>query len=286
MLIKYMIKRKYYGFHINLSRMSIYEGIKKVKDAGGNLIQIFMPSDSKINKKELLKIKDTLIKNKMKIVIHSSYIHNLAREWDEYSWWIINLELEIQYAHDIGSFGIVIHTGNQLDLSKWQAWNNMYTSLLYIHKKTLKYKDVKIFIETSSGEGTETLYKIEDLSKFYRKFSITKDKKIKDRFKICVDTCHIFAAGYDISSKAIIKLYLEAFDELIGIKNIGLVHFSDSKNGVGSKIDRHASIGNGYIGLDNLRYLFKFFLSRYIPTVLETPGDINRKKELKMLLNK
>lgn len=277
------MKHNYYGFHINLANMTIIDGIKQIKSAGGNLMQIFLPP--KINKSDLPKIKNALKKNKMKMVVHSSYMHNFARKWDKYSWWIINMEIEIKYAHHMGAFGIVIHTGKRLDLSKWESWNNMYTALLHIHKKTLKYRDVKIFIETSSGEGTETLYKIEEMAKFYRKFFITKNKILKNRFKICVDICHIFVAGYDMTNKNKIKLYFEALDELIGIKNVKLIHFSDSKNEVGSKIDRHANIGEGYIGLDNLKYLFKYFMAHHIPIVLETPNIISKKKELKMLLS-
>lgn len=282
------MNNNYYGFNINLSTISLKEGVKLIKKSGGNLMQIFLTSPGKksITKRpinELRNIKKYIQNNDMKVVVHSSYIHNMARDWDEYSWWILNLEIEIQYAYHIGAMCIVIHTGKQMNLSTWEAWNNMYTSLLYVHNNTLKYKDVKIFIETPSGEGTEMLYKIEDFSRFFRKFSISNNDVIKNRFMVCVDTCHVFAAGYDLKSKVKTKLFLEALDELIGNENIGLIHLNDSKKDVGSRVDRHEVIGKGYIGLDNLRYLFKYFKSYKIPIIIETSS--NFKKDLDMLLS-
>ena len=279
----------YYGAHVNTADITLIEAAKKIKKIGGNILQIFLtlPNKRTITKrstKELDEFNNYLKKNNMKVIVHSSYIHNMSRDWDKYSSWIINFIMEIKYAHQIGATGIVIHTGKQLNLSEWDAWNNMYTSLVYIHNKTKEYDKVKILLETPSGQGTEILYKIEDFARFYKKFSITKNIKLKNRFKICLDTCHIFAAGYDLTSIMKIKLYLEVFDELIGINNIYVVHFNDSLKGVGSKRDRHANIGKGEIGLKNLKYIFKYFKSLYIPIILETPEN-NSKLELEILFS-
>jgi endonuclease IV len=108
----------------------------------------------------------------MKVVVHSAYIHNVARNWDEYSWWIINLQSEIKYAHEIGAIGLVLHVGKQLDLSIEEAYNNMYSSLVYIHNKTRDYKDVIIMLETPTGQGSQLCYRIEDFAYFYKKFII------------------------------------------------------------------------------------------------------------------
>ncbi len=281
-------KKFYFGATIRIKNNNMIDAAKKIKEAGGNFLQIFLslPSQKLIEKqseKELYGFKKYLKDNDMKVVIHASYTYNIAADWDEYAWWIINLEIEIEHAYKMGAMGIVLHTGNQLNLPLWKAINNMYTSLIYIHNKTKKYKDVKIILETPSGQGTELLYKLEEFSKFYRKFAITENTDIKDRFGVCLDTCHVFAAGYDLKNKNKIKIFLETFDELIGIKNLKVIHFNDAVEDVGSRLDRHATIGDGKIGLRNMKYLFKYFKKYKIPTVLETPWtDI--KKELYKLI--
>lgn len=275
----------YFGAHQDSE--NLIDSAKRIKEAGGNIVQIFLtiPGTTKAakrNKEELNAFKNYLEENNMKVVVHSSYIHNMAREWDEYSWWIINLQAEIKYAHEIGAIGIVLHVGKQLDLSIEQAYNNMYSSLVYIHNKTIEYKDIIIMLETPTGQGSQLCYRIEDFAYFYKKLSKNINKEIKDRFKICVDTCHIFASGYDIRNKHKIKAYLEAFEELIGLKYIKLIHLNDSKVQLGEQKDRHNNIGKGYIGLEGLEYFYEYFKRLGIPIVLETP-DYGYKTEIKLL---
>ena len=158
----------------------------------------------------------------------------------------------------------------------------MYTSLIYIHNKTKKYKDVLILLETSTGQGTELCWRMEDLAYFYKKFSKNENKELKDRIKLCVDTCHIFSAGYNIRTKGDVKRYLEAFEELIGIRYIKLIHLNDCKVSIGAQKDRHDNIDKGYIGFTGLKIFFDYFRNLGIPIVLETP-DYGYRKEIKLL---
>lgn len=275
----------YFGAHYTTT--DLIEAAERIKNAGGNLIQIFVsiPGDTKteeISNKKLSEFKNYLVKNNMKVVVHSSYIHNIARYWDAYSFWLKNLELEIKYAHMISAIGLVLHFGKQLDLTIEEAFNNMYTSLIYLHNKTIQYKDVPIFLETSTGQGSEVCYRLEELARFYNKFSKNENKAIKERIKLCVDTCHIFAAGYNLKTRKDVKLYLEAFEELIGLRYIKLIHLNDSRVDVGGARDRHDNIGKGYIGIEGLQYFFNYFKKLNIPVVLETP-DNGYKTEIKML---
>ncbi len=277
----------YFGAHISSSG-NLVEAAKSVKDAGGNFIQLMLTGKgsklvSKKSEPELHKLKKFLDKNSMKIVIHSSYAHNLAREWDRHSWWLKNIELEIKYAHMLGAIGLVIHFGKQLDLSIEESYNNMYTSLVYINSKTSEYKDVKIFLETPTGQGTEVCYKLEDLAYFYKKFSKSENKELKNRIKLCIDTCHIFSAGYDIRSRDTVKLYLEAFEELIGLRYVFLIHLNDCKVDIGDQKDRHAEIGKGYIGYNGLKHFFKYFQKLKVPIILETP-NLGYLREISMML--
>lgn len=276
----------YFGSHNKVSK-GLLNAAEDVYNAGGNFIQIFLhiPTSSKALDnmiEEFKEFKNYLLQHNMKVVVHSDYIHNLAKNWDAHSWWLKNIELEIKYAHLIGAIGLVIHFGKQLDLSIQEAYNNMYTSLIYIHNKTKEHKDIKIFLETSTGMGSEICYKLEDLSYFYKKISMNPNKELKDRIKLCVDTCHIFAAGYDLKTKMNVKMYLEAFEELIGIRYISLIHLNDCKVDRGCQKDRHEGIGKGFIGYEGLKHFFDYFRKLNIPIILETPGD-HYKTEIRML---
>lgn len=277
----------YYGAHID--SFNLTDGANEIKKYGGNILQIFLtlPGEQKTverSKTELENFKKLLESNNMKVVVHSSYMHNMARDWDNYSWWLKNLEIEIKYAHIIGAIGLVLHFGKKLELSKEEAYNNMYTSLLYIHNKTKEYNDIIILLETSTGQGSEVCFKIEELAHFYRKFSKNENKEIRERFKLCIDSCHIFSAGYNLKTKKDVKLFLEAFEELIGLRYVKLIHLNDCKVDVGGQKDRHENIGKGYIGLEGLKYFFKYFQKLRIPTILETP-NAGYRTEIKLLTN-
>lgn len=276
----------YFGAHIGVSP-DILEDVKHLKDSGGNLLQIMLTVQGyKLIDEDkeplLLRLKEYTDKNGMKIVVHSSYTHNLAREWDDHSWWIKTMELEIKYAHMLGAIGLVVHFGKSLELPISQAYNNMYTSIIHLHNITQQYGSVKILLETSTGQGSEMCYKLEDLAHFYRKFSSNSNSNVKDRVKLCIDTCHIFAAGYNIRSPDDAKRYLEEFDELIGLKYVRLIHLNDSRAGLGEKLDRHENIGKGKIGVSGLKYIFDYFSKADVPIILETPG-CGYVKEIRLL---
>lgn len=213
----------YIGTHI---REDI-DSAKYIYDNGGNFIQLFVNSSVKYND-----LKKFLEQHQMKCVVHASYSINLAKEWDQYSGWIQQFILEITLAHQIGAFAIVVHMGKQMELELPEAYNNMYTGLLYVHDQTLKYNSVKILLETPTGQGSEICYKIEDMAYFFKKFSRNKNINISNRFGLCVDTCHIFAAGYNLTTKAAVYAYFEAFEELIGLRHLYLIHLNDSKKDV------------------------------------------------------
>jgi deoxyribonuclease-4 len=258
-----------YGFHIDSSIENICEQLKNANKLGCNIVQLFVFNLLK-NMKEYIKFENLLKKYNMSCYVHASYTINLCKNWDEYSWWINEFIEEIKIANMIGAKGIIIHLGKKKELTIEESMNNMFSSLTYIHNKTIKYENIKILIETSSGQGSEVCYTINDLGKFYDK--INKNKYLKNRFGICLDTCHIFVSGHDIRENIMINKFLKTFDKIIGIDNIKLVHLNDSKKDIGSKIDRHENIGYGCIGKKNLIKIAKHFYDNDIPIILETPN--------------
>ena len=136
-------------------------------------------------------------------------------------------------------------------------------------------------IETPSGQGSEICFKLEEFAYFFSKLS--RNKNIVSRFGVCVDTCHIFAAGYDLTSASSVYAYIEAFEELVGLRYINLIHLNDSKKPVGSNVDRHENIGVGMVGRVGLEVFASYFIKHGIPLVLETP-DVGIYDDLRILL--
>jgi deoxyribonuclease-4 len=262
------------GVHIDSNIKNIKFNIEKYKLAGCNIIQLFVDPVANAEKKEKYKNINKLLKsNNMDVVVHISYTINCSQNWDYHSWWIKQFISEIDMANLIGAFAVVVHLGKQLDLSLEESYNNMYTSLLYVHNQTKHYDKIKILIETSTGQGSEICYKLEDLAHFYRKLSKHNNESIRNRFGICIDTCHIFAAGYDLRTEKMIELYIDSFNEQIGLEHVGLVHINDAKKELGSRVDRHANIGKGFIGKKGIELFALFFKKLGVPMILETPMD-------------
>ena len=141
-------------------------------------------------------------------------------------------------------------------MGKELAIDNMFKNILQLLPHI--DKTCPLLIETPAGQGTEVLTKIEEFSEFYSRFT----KEQKEKVKICIDTCHVFACGYDPAE------YLEKWNELQP-DSIVLVHFNDSKCECGSKKDRHAPAGEGFIGLEKLNYIIEWCATLNIPMVRE-----------------
>jgi len=258
-----------YGLHINSDPNIICDELIKYKDL--KCLQMFV----NINPKYKLKyneFKNLALKNKINIVVHLSYTINIAQTWDEYSWWITQLIMEIKLSNEINAKAVVLHLGKSLDIDSNVALNNMYSSLLYIASK-IRDIDIKILLETSSGQGSEMCISLQELSNFINKLLKHKNKNISDKFGICVDTCHIFNAGYNLNTPKDVYNYFKEFDEKIDVKNIKVIHLNNSKTELGSKIDRHENLEIGKIKLEGIKEIIKFCYKLDILIVLETPDE-------------
>ena len=175
--------------------------------------------------------------------------------------------------------GGVIHCGKKKNIKEKQAEKNMIINLNNILKKINAVNkppipsDIKMFLETSSGMGSEICSKIGRLKSVYQTIN-------NNRLKICVDTAHIFAAGYSMEN------YFKEFSKKIGLQEIGLIHLNDSKEPRGSNLDKHESIGYGFIfnkklkgSMKSFKYVLKYIKKLVIPTVLETHSDCIYKKD-------
>lgn len=264
---------KYYGLHIDSTPKLLCENILEYKNIINNkntVIQLFVNIDKK-HSDTYNKFSQILKKNNISVIVHASYTINMAQKWDEYSWWINQLILEIELSYKIGAKFIVLHLGKSLDLDYNVALNNMYSSLIYVANKISV--DIKILLETSSGQGSEMCTQLDDLSKFINKLLNHKNKKISERFGVCVDTCHIFSAGYNINTSNYVIKYIKDFDKYIGLKNLKVLHLNNSKTQLGSNKDRHDNIIKGTINPDGLGEFIKLCFKLNVPIILETPDE-------------
>jgi deoxyribonuclease-4 len=271
----------------HLSSSNIFKSIDEVNKYGGNFIQIFVTNpmgrasvDSLKKYKEIgPDIKQYCENNLSKIVVHSPYVLNFAKSFNEESYEIKRILLELRIAHEIGAIGCVIHVGKSLDLDINKATLNMFLSIKYILDIIRKEKlNTILILETAAGQGTELFVTeentLDDLANFYHRFT-KEDKKI---FKLCVDTCHIFSGGFDIGSKKKVRYFFILFDKMIGLEYLALIHFNDSKTEYNSHKDRHEKIGKGHIALSGLAEFARQANRFKIPLCLETHGEAYTKE--------
>jgi deoxyribonuclease IV len=140
-----------------------------------------------------------------------------------------------------------------------------------------KTKNVIAVIENTAGQGNNVGYQFEHIAR------IIQNVEDKNRIGVCLDTCHTFTAGYDLRTEKKYNETIDKFDHIIGLKYLKGMHLNDSKRDIGSKVDRHASIGKGKIGLNCFKYIMKDNRMEDIPLILETPDSDIWSNEIKLL---
>lgn len=270
------------GFRIG-RHFKISDGITKVPQDvyqnGYDIFQIFLNSPkqytiNKRNESELKLFSEELEKYNLYFVVHGSYTINFCQPTNSnlFNMSLKSLINELYSADIIGKrcLGVIIHMGKNVssnNLTVKQAMENYANGLKTTLKKTPK--NTVIILETGASQGTEVGSKLEDLFKIYS--LLTNEEK--KRIKFCVDTCHIWASGYDISNFEKVKEYFSIFDKYFTIEKIACIHFNDSKTLLNSHVDRHADLGYGYIGNEGLKHFCQMAKKNNIPIIMETPID-------------
>lgn len=235
------------------------------------------PIDEETTNKAIEKMKENNI-NLDNIIVHAPYIVNLAnnKEEDKYNFSINFLKQEIERCKKIGIKYMVLHPGSHVGLGLDVGIKNIINGLNII----LENSNTTILLETMAGKGTEIGSTFEELK------DIIDGINNKDRIGVCLDTCHLNDAGFNISK---FNDILDEFDKVIGIEKIKCIHINDSKNVMGSHKDRHENIGYGTIGFDNLLSVIYNNRLDNIPKILETPyinDNPPYKQEIEMIKNK
>ena len=208
------------------------------------------------------------------IISHTSYLINLAstdRRVVKLS--VPALEAELERMHLLGIKWCVLHPGAHLGAGEDEGIEKIASMAGKILLNSPA--DTGILYENTAGQGTTLGYTFTQLA---RLLELTD---MADRTGICFDTCHAFAAGYDLSSERAVRETMNEFNDIVGIDRIKAFHINDSKKECGSHRDRHAVIGEGLIGLEPLRFLASMPEFREIPGISETPGtDSDRAQDI------
>ena len=211
------------------------------------------------------------------VVVHAPYIINPANSKNR-DFNISFLKQEISRVSSLGITKLVLHPGSHVGLGVDIGIDNIVDVLKNSVDDSI---NVDICLETMAGKGSE-------IGRSFEEMKMIIDKVGSNHIKVCLDTCHINDAGYDLTD---FDKILDEFDSIIGLEKLAVVHINDSKNTLGSHKDRHENIGFGYIGFDKLISVIYHEKLKDVPKILETPyvGDSNKyppyKFEIEMIKN-
>lgn len=284
------------GCHVSLSAPEFFLGsVKEALSYGANTLMVYTGAPQNTIRKPLdvnniALAQQLLSKNNISldtIVVHAPYIINLCSENPSTRTLAVDfLSQEISRCEQIGAKLLVLHPGSRLNQPVEVGLQQVIDGLNYVLDKV--DTNVVICLETMAGKGSEVGRNLQELN------TIIKNVKKQGNVGICIDTCHLNDAGYDMSQ---FDSFLEEFDKVIGLNKIKVVHLNDSKNPLNAHKDRHENIGYGYLGFDTLCKVVWHPQLDGIPKILETPyvvEEVNGKKssyppyqaEIRMLRNK
>lgn len=253
------------GSHVSFKDDQLVGSIKEALSYNANALMLYTGAPQNTIRKDinldlLNEAKKLALENNIdfnNIICHAPYIINLANmEKQDFS--IDFIIKELKRCQMLGINKMVLHPGSSVGITKEEGIKNISDGLKVILSADIP---VSILLETMAGKGNEVGSNIEELKKII-------DNVNSEKIGVCLDTCHLNDAGYDISN---FDAYLDEFDKKIGIEKIGCVHLNDSKNELSSHKDRHENLGFGTIGFNNLYNVFKNNRLNSIPKILETP---------------
>jgi len=276
---------KYVGAHVSAAG-GVYNAPIAASEIKAKAFALFTKNQKQWSSKALSEEEINLFKNNIAkygfksehILPHDSYLINLGNPDNEKREKSLAAFMdEIRRTGQLGLKYLNFHPGSHLNqITEEESLDLVAESLNKANDETKEY-NVTLVIENTAGQGSNLGYKFEHIKRI---ISNVTDKK---RIGVCIDTCHTFAAGYDISTPEKFDGVIAEFDKIIGVKYICAVHLNDSKKERGSNVDRHASIGEGILGVEPFRYIMNNKIFDNIPLILETPDPSLWEKEIELL---
>ena len=274
---------KFVGAHVSASG-GVYNAPLNAREIGAKAFALFTKNQRQwkakpLDEKTIEKFKQNLAEVGIlpkHVLPHDSYLINLGHPEEEKLQKSLDAFIdEVQRCEQLGLDKLNFHPGSHLKkLSEEECLDRIAESM----NKTFEVTEgVTLVIENTAGQGTNLGYKFEHLAYLI-------DKSIdKSRVGVCIDTCHMFTAGYDIRTREAYDATWKAFDDIIGYEYLKGMHINDSKPDLGSRVDRHESIGKGKIGLDAFRFIMNDPHMDDIPLILETIDESIWAEEIKLL---
>lgn len=270
--------------HILGAHTSVAGGIPSAVDLARNLgfdtMQIFTKNSNRWYSDPISEEQKEIYKNKLSetnigpVIAHDSYLINLCAADKE----LLQKSRDAFYdelnrCEQLGIEYLNFHPGSAKGQAEDDALKLAAESLNILHSRTAGFS-VKSMIELTAGQGSAIGCKFEHIHRIYE---LVEEK---DRISVCIDTAHIFAAGYDLRSEKAYEKTMQQFDEIIGLELLKCIHVNDSKKELGSRVDRHEHIGEGYIGLEGFSNIMNDKRLTGIPMILETPKTKGQPEDL------
>lgn len=259
------------------SHLSIAGGYYKAAEAAGGFgmqtVQIFTKNNNQwigkpLGDDEIRRFQAAVREHGLKSPCsHDSYLINLASPQDDL--WTKSLEafvIELERAEALGLSGVVMHPGSYVDSTEAEGLVRIGQALDEVHRRTAGFA-VQTWLEVTAGQGTNLGYRFDQLG------TIIRNAHDPERFGVCLDTCHLFAAGYGLKTKAEYDATMQQLDEQIGLDRVRAFHLNDSKKEQGSRVDRHEHIGEGHLGLEPFRFVLNDPRFQELPMYLETKKE-------------
>ena len=274
------------GAHESVSG-GLHIAFNHIRKIGGEALQIFTRNQRQWQADPLAQEEIKLFKDawkatgNMPVASHASYLINLGssdKEQAEKS--VASFTGELERCDLLGIPHVIIHPGSHVGSGIEAGLANVVRNLDRVFLNRGKGSKVKVLLETTAGQGTGIGSRFEELA------WIINYSKFSHRLGVCLDTCHIFAGGYDIRTPQAYKHTFQEFDRYIGLERLLFFHLNDAKKDLGSKVDRHEHIGKGNIGLKGFKLLLNDPRFANHPMTLETPKgkDLHEDREnLKVL---
>ncbi|OGU32709.1 MAG: deoxyribonuclease IV [Ignavibacteria bacterium GWA2_55_11] len=258
------------GAHMSIAG-GVHTAIERAVRIGCTTLQMFVKNNNQwkgkaLSDEDVATYKDALSKARIgPVVVHDTYLINLcASDRSILKKSRDALTDELQRCEKLGVDYLNFHPGAHMGRGEKEGIERIAESLNMIHTRTKGFR-VKSVIESTAGQGTALGYKFEQLKDM---IDLVDEQ---ERMAVCIDTCHIFAAGYDIVSEEGYHRTFREFDDIIGLDRLVAFHVNDSKRELGSRVDRHEHIGKGKIGLEGFRLIMNDERFVNIPKILETP---------------
>jgi deoxyribonuclease IV len=262
------------GAHMSISG-GLEQAVVRGQEVGCEAMQIFTKNSNQWRAKPLTAPEVTAFRDACQaagigpVIAHSAYLLNLAAP-DEalYEKSIQALLDELQRCELLGIPDLVVHPGAHMGAGEELGLKRIAAAINRIHRAAPRLQ-AAIVLEVTAGQGTALASKFEHLA------AILDQVDEGDRLGFCLDTCHLLAAGYDFRTRQGYEAMMDAWEALVGIERIHAIHLNDSKKDLGSRVDRHEHIGQGYIGTAGFEFLLNDPRLAALPMVLETPKDDN-----------